>query len=163
MFPETLLVAAREIITETSVRKLKLATAESCTAGLISACLCQVPGSSAVVERGFVTYSNEAKVEMLHVPVPLLQAHGAVSAEVAQAMAAGALANSRADLAVAVTGIAGPGGGTAQKPVGLVHLAAARKGGVTLHEEQRFGDIGRLDVQLATVAAAFALLRRLLN
>lgn len=162
MFPEKLLSAARDLLTETRSRSLMLATAESCTGGLISACVSQIPGASAVLERGFVTYSNEAKIELLGVPAELIAAHGAVSAEVARAMAEGALAHSRAQISIAVTGIAGPDGGSADKPVGLVHLAATRNGGQTLHEEQRFGDLGRLNVQLATVAAAFVLLRRLL-
>ena len=115
---------------------LKLATAESCTGGLIAAILTEVPGSSDVFERGFVTYSNEAKTELLGVPAELIEKHGAVSEEVARAMASGALGHSRADIAVAVTGVAGPGGGTTAKPVGLVHLAAARRGSVT-HKEIR--------------------------
>lgn len=111
---------------------LMVATAESCTGGMVAAALTAIPGSSAVVERGFVTYSNEAKAELLGVPMALIEAHGAVSEMVARAMAEGALAHSRAHLAVAITGIAGPDGGTAQKPVGLVHFAAARRGGTTL-------------------------------
>lgn len=115
------------------------------------------------MDRGFVTYSNEAKTEMLGVPAELIAANGAVSAEVARAMAEGALAHSGADVAVAVTGIAGPDGGSAEKPVGLVHLAAARRGGATLHEEKRFGNLGRETVQAETVLAAFVLLSRVLD
>jgi nicotinamide-nucleotide amidase len=141
---------------------LTLATAESCTAGLIAATLGAAPGASNMLERGFITYSNAAKTELLGVPSELIASKGAVSAEVARAMAEGALKNSRADLAVAVTGIAGPDGGSAEKPVGLVHLAAARRGGARLHEERRFGDIGRQRVQAETVLAAFDLIARLI-
>ena len=143
-------------------RGRRLATAESCTGGLIAALLTEIPGSSDVVERGFVTYSNEAKAEMLGVPASLIATRGAVSEEVARAMAEGALGASRADVAVSVTGVAGPGGGSELKPIGLVHLAAARKGGATLHREHRFGAIGRDDVRLKSVAAALALLRQAL-
>jgi len=140
-----------------------IATAESCTGGLIAATLAAVPGASASLERGFVTYSNCAKHELLGVPMELIDAHGAVSREVALAMVAGALAHSPADIAVAVTGVAGPDGGTATKPVGLVHIAAARRAGETLHEEKRFGAIGRHEVQAETVAAAYELMTRLLD
>lgn len=163
MFPEHLSSAARGILDTLKARGLLLATAESCTGGLISASVAEIPGCSGVLERGFVTYSNHAKTEMLGVPAELIAARGAVSAEVARAMAEGALIHSRADVSVAVTGIAGPDGGSTEKPVGLVHIAAARKGGDTLHEERRFGDIGRLNVQAATVEAAFALIARLLR
>jgi nicotinamide-nucleotide amidase len=141
---------------------LKIATAESCTGGLIAASLAAVPGASAALERGFITYSNEAKMELLGVPAALLAEHGAVSKPVALAMVEGALAHSPADLAVAVTGIAGPDGGTASKPVGLVHIAAARRDGETLHEEKRFGNIGRHEIQVQTVAAALGLMKRLI-
>jgi nicotinamide-nucleotide amidase len=137
-----------------------LATAESCTGGLIAGLLTEIPGSSDVVERGFVTYSNAAKTEQLGVPADLIAKHGAVSEPVARAMAEGALAQSRADLAVSVTGVAGPGGGTPTKPVGLVHVAVARRGGSTVHQELRLGDLGREPIRMATVEAALALLRR---
>jgi nicotinamide-nucleotide amidase len=153
---ETLLAACR-------AQPLKLATAESCTGGLIAATLTEVAGSSDVFERGFVTYSNEAKVELLGVPANFIEKHGAVSEAVAQAMAEGALKYSRADISVSVTGVAGPSGGTTTKPVGLVHLAAARKGGTVLHKEIRLGDIGRRAIRLATVAEAFALLEAQLS
>jgi nicotinamide-nucleotide amidase len=143
-------------------RKLKLATAESCTGGLIAAILTEVPGSSDVLERGFVTYSNEAKVEMLDVPAALIKAHGAVSEEVARAMAEGAITHSRADVAVSVTGIAGPGGGSAEKPVGLVHFGAARRGREPIPREKRFGDLGRREIRLASVAEALAMLKTIL-
>lgn len=134
-----------------------LSTAESCTGGLIAAALTDIGGSSDVVERGFVTYSNEAKTEMLGVPANLLAERGAVSREVALAMAEGALAHSKAGVSIAVTGVAGPGGGTVEKPVGLVHIAAQRTGSPPLHRECRFGDIGRAEVRQATVLAALDL------
>ena len=117
-FPAPLLSLAREVIDKARTQRLMIATAESCTGGLISALLTEVPGSSNVLERGYVTYSNEAKTELLGVPAPLIATHGAVSPEVAAAMVTGALAHSRADAAIAVTGIAGPGGGSAAKPAG---------------------------------------------
>lgn len=136
---------------------LRIATAESCTGGLVVACLTELAGSSAVVERGFVTYANEAKSQMLGVPDALIRAHGAVSEEVARAMAEGALDQAPADLAVAVTGIAGPGGATPTKPVGLVHLAVARRGRPTRHERQVFaGD--RTAIREAAVARALDML-----
>jgi nicotinamide-nucleotide amidase len=138
----------------------KLATAESCTGGLLTACLTEIPGSSDVVERGFITYSNEAKTEVLDVSGELIGQVGAVSAEVAEAMAAGAIAHSRADAAVAITGIAGPGGGSAEKPVGLVYLGAARRGAGSSHERHVFaGD--RAAVRRASVEAALDLLARI--
>ena len=155
--PQKLIDEAAALLAAYRTAGLRLATAESCTGGLVAAFLTEIPGSSDVVERGFVTYSNEAKTDLVGVPPDLLRAHGAVSAEVAGAMAEGALRHSRAQVAVAVTGIAGPGGATARKPVGLVFLAAARAGGPTLVERHRFiGD--RRAVRLAAVAAAFTLL-----
>ena len=129
-------------------------TAESCTGGLIAATITDTAGSSAVLDRGFVTYSNEAKQDMIGVSIATLEAHGAVSKQTAIEMAEGALARSRADFAVSVTGVAGPGGGSAEKPVGLVHLAVARRDGKTSHQELRFGDIGRDAIRKATVAEA---------
>jgi nicotinamide-nucleotide amidase len=158
----TLLHAAQELLAQARARRLKLAAAESCTGGLIAATLARVPGASAVLERGFVTYSNDAKAELLRVPPELIERRGAVSKEVAQAMAEGALAHAPVELAIAVTGIAGPDGGAPDKPVGLVHIAAARKNGPRLHQEMRFGAIGREKVQRETVAAALALLMRVL-
>lgn len=131
-----------------------LATAESCTGGLIAGLITSVSGSSDVLECGFVTYSNAAKTRMIGVPADLIARVGAVSEEVARAMAEGALANSAADVAIAVTGIAGPGGGTAAKPVGLVHCAAARRGCATVTRELRLGDIGREAVRMETVRVA---------
>ena len=143
--------------------KFMVATAESCTGGLIAGCLTEIAGSSDVVDHGFVTYSNQAKNTMLDVPMTLIDRHGAVSEPVARAMAEGAIAHSDADLAVAVTGVAGPGGGTEDKPVGLVHLACARRGGETLHVEQRYGDLGRGGIREATVRTAFEMLARQLE
>ncbi len=137
-----------------------IATAESCTGGLIAACLTDIAGSSSVVDRGFVTYSNEAKNESIGVDMALIEAHGAVSREVAGAMASGALVHSRADAAVAVTGIAGPGGGTKDKPVGLVFVGGARLGQPPLVERHVF-DGDRSAVRHKTVLAAFALLQKL--
>ncbi|PYE86430.1 CinA family protein [Phyllobacterium leguminum] len=136
---------------------LMLATAESCTGGQIISALTDIAGCSHVVDRGFVTYSNEAKQEMLGVPAPLIERVGAVSKEVALTMAEGALTHSHAGVSVAVTGIAGPDGGSEEKPVGLVHIAAMRKDGVARHCECRFGDLGRDGVRRATVIAALDL------
>ena len=129
---------AQKIISAYAAEKKKIVTAESCTGGLIAAALTDIPGSSAVVERGFVSYSNNAKVEVLGVMPELLEQHGAVSAEVAEAMAQGALEFSQADVAVSATGIAGPGGGTLNKPVGLVFLGLATKAGVVMHMRCEF-------------------------
>ena len=160
MFPPDLIAQAEAILADFRKRGLKLATAESCTGGLVAGVLTEIAGSSGVVERGFVTYSNAAKHELLGVPDEMLAAHGAVSEPVARAMAEGALARSSADVAVAVTGVAGPDGGTAAKPVGLVHFAAARRGGEILHRECRFGDIGRSQVRLTSVREALQLVLR---
>jgi nicotinamide-nucleotide amidase len=134
------------------------ATAESCTGGLIAGLLTEIPGSSTVLERGFVVYSNAAKQELLGVPDQTLVKHGAVSEQTAVAMAEGALRASHAEVAVSVTGIAGPDGGTATKPVGLVHFACARRGKPTIVREERFGDIGREAVRLASVKVGLDLL-----
>ena len=150
---------AERLLRECRQAGVKLATAESCTGGLIAAALTAIAGSSDVVERGFVTYSNEAKEEQLGIAPSLIERHGAVSEAVALAMAEGALARSRADIAVSVTGIAGPGGATATKPVGLVHLGCARRGRTTLLEQRVFaGD--RAAVRDQSVALAFELIRR---
>jgi nicotinamide-nucleotide amidase len=156
---EALIATAAGLLASFRRARLRIVTAESCTGGLISACLTEIAGSSDVVERGFVTYSNDAKLEQLAVPARTLSEHGAVSAEVAQAMATGALAHSRADVAVAVTGIAGPGGATPTKPVGLVYIAGQRQGHVALLEQHVFAG-NRHAVRLAAVAAAFEVLRR---
>ena len=149
---------AARVLDVCRIHGLKVATAESCTGGLVAGALTEVPGSSDVLDRGFVTYSNAAKEAMLGVPISTLEQHGAVSRETAEAMAAGALAMSNADLAVAITGIAGPGGGSAAKPVGLVHFAAAARDGRRFHREIRYGDIGRSPVRAHAVAEALAML-----
>lgn len=163
MFPDALIMSARLLIADCEERRLKIATAESCTGGLVAALLTEIAGSSKVVERGFVTYSNRAKEEMLGVPGDLIADHGAVSEPVARAMAEGALRESNANIAVAITGVAGPGGGTALKPVGLVHIAAARENRSILHEACRFGDIGRSEVRLRSVETALALMQRMVG
>ncbi|MFQ5565362.1 MAG: CinA family protein [Paracoccaceae bacterium] len=149
---------AVEVLKACEARGWKLATAESCTGGMVAAALTDIPGSSRVVERGFVTYSNDAKVACLGVQIALIETHGAVSEPVARAMAEGALAASRANLAVSVTGIAGPGGGSADKPEGLVHFACARRGGATTHARVEFGAIGRDRVRAASVRRALEML-----
>lgn len=157
MFPDDIHELASAVIVEATARGLRLATAESCTGGLVAGALTAIAGSSAAVDRGFVTYSNAAKREMLGVPADLIQIHGAVSEPVARAMADGAIAHSAADASVAVTGIAGPGGGAADKPVGLVHFAAAGPAG-PVHVERRFGDVGREAIRLESVRVALRLL-----
>ena len=157
MFAPGIETLARTVVENAARRSLTIAAAESCTGGLVAGALTSVAGSSAVVERGFVTYSNAAKTGMLGVPSELIDRHGAVSEAVARAMAVGALKHSAADLSVAVTGIAGPGGGSEAKPVGLVHFAAAGPGGV-IHVERRFGEIGREAVRLDSVRVALRLL-----
>lgn len=162
MFSPALLSLAKKVLDSARAKKLHIATAESCTGGLIAGLLTEIPGSSDVFERGFLVYSNEAKQEMLGVPPPLLAEFGAVSEEVAVVMATGAIEHSRADVSVAVTGIAGPGGGTGDKPVGLVHIAVYRKGNGATHEAYDFGDIGRTEVRLKTIEAALTLLLEIL-
>jgi nicotinamide-nucleotide amidase len=159
MTPE-LMQRAAALLKAYEQRGLKVATAESCTGGLVAALLTEIAGSSAVVERGFVTYSNEAKTELIGVPAGLIAAHGAVSEPVARAMAEGALQHSRADVTVAITGIAGPGGATATKPVGLVHFGLARRGAEVLHLERRYGDLGRETVRRRAVEDALGLLEQ---
>lgn len=160
MFSDPLLDQAARLLQMYRAAGLKIATAESCTGGLVAALLTAIPGSSDVVERGFVTYANEAKVEMLGVPADAIASKGAVSEEVARAMAEGAVAHSRADAAVSITGVAGPGGGTEAKPVGLVHFGCCLKGGATLHQEMRFGALTRDEIRMKSVEVALALLRR---
>lgn len=151
-------VKAITLIVKAKSAGLRVATAESCTGGLVSGALTDVPGSSEVFDSGFVTYSNAAKTAMLDVPAPLIAAHGAVSAETARAMAIGALAHSLADIAVSITGVAGPGGGSAEKPVGLVHFACARRDGGVVHVERRFGPLPRGEIRAAAVDQALDLL-----
>jgi len=144
-------------------KKMLLATAESCTGGLIAASLTDIAGSSDVVDRGFVTYSNEAKEAMIGVPTDLIAAHGAVSREVALAMAAGAIEHSRAGIAIAVTGVAGPGGGTATKPVGLVWFGLAMRGDPPTAERRLFVNHGRASVRLAAVNMALDMMLKALS
>jgi len=162
MFDPAVLKLGEAVLAEARAKGLKLATAESCTGGLVGGALTEIAGSSDVFVEGFITYSNEAKMATLGVIVDTLDKFGAVSAPTAVAMAEGAIANSRADRTVAITGVAGPGGGTAAKPVGLVHFAAARRGGKTEFEHKNFGDIGRAQVRMAAVVHALELLRRVL-
>lgn len=163
MSDQEVVTAASAISRRLKAAKLSLVTAESCTGGLIAAAITEIPGSSDVLERGYVTYSNGAKANNLGVPEETLKNHGAVSEQTARAMAEGALAHSRADISVSVTGIAGPDGGSADKPVGLVHFAAARRGGSTVHREMRFGNLGRGEVRRRSVLTAFELLDELLD
>ena len=161
LWPKDIEETARGIVADFTRKNLLIATAESCTAGLIAGAITEIAGSSTVFDRGFVTYSNEAKREMIGVANATLKAHGAVSRPTAIEMAEGAIGNSAANISVAVTGIAGPGGGTDEKPVGLVHLAAARRGFQTLHREMHYGDIGRSAVRLATVRTALEMLEEI--
>jgi len=149
---------SRSLLDLCRMRKLKIATAESCTGGLVAAALTEIPGSSDVIDRGFVTYSNTAKHAMLGVEKETLDTFGAVSKETATAMAFGALEHADVDLAVAITGIAGPGGATPGKPVGLVHLAVASRDGRIVHKECRFGAVGRSNVRQQSVVEALKML-----
>jgi nicotinamide-nucleotide amidase len=165
---ERLVMEARGLLDFCREHGFTLATAESCTGGLVAAYLTHIAGASDIVERGFVTYSNEAKIELLGVDAQIIADYGAVSRQTALAMAAGALWRSRANLSVSVTGIAGPGGGSPEKPVGLVHFAIARRVSVSqeqldfkaLHHEEHYGDIGRAEVREAAVETAFRMLRQ---
>ncbi len=163
MIGKNLQMTARRVLALARARGLHVATAESCTGGLVAGALTEIAGSSDVVECGFVTYSNAAKQKLLGVPATVLKRYGAVSSETAAAMAAGALKKSGADLAVAITGIAGPGGGSKQKPVGLVYFAAASRKGARVARCRRFGEIGRARVRLASVAQALVLLEQLMK
>lgn len=163
MFPDELVMMARLLLADAEERRLRITTAESCTGGLVAGLLTDIPGSSSVFERGFVTYSNRAKQEMLGVPGDLIADCGAVSEPVARAMAEGALREAHAHISVAITGVAGPGGGTAMKPVGLVHLAAARENRALIHVACRFGDIGRTQIRLAAVETALGLIRQMID
>ncbi|RWY88433.1 CinA family protein [Rhizobium leguminosarum] len=161
LFPQDIISTAEAIIRDFKAAGLMISTAESCTGGLIAGALTDISGSSAVVDRGFVTYTNSAKVEMLGVQAETLLRFGAVSEETARQMVHGALFRSRAEIAVAVTGIAGPGGGSAEKPVGLVHLAAKSRAGALVHRKMFYGDIGRGEVRLATIRTALEMVRSL--
>jgi nicotinamide-nucleotide amidase len=158
-FPTAILTLAAEVLDGCRRRGWRLATSESCTGGLVAAALTEVAGSSAVFDRGYVTYSNDAKAALLGVPEHLLASYGAVSSQVASAMAQGALSRADADLTVAVTGVAGPGGGSAEKPVGLVYFATAVQGGDILGHVEQFGDLGRGQVRQAALTTALTLLR----
>lgn len=163
MFPDELVMTARLLLADAEERRLRFTTAESCTGGLVAALFTDIAGSSSVYERGFVTYSNRAKEEMLGVPGDLIADCGAVSEPVARAMAEGALRESHAHISVAITGVAGPGGGSPLKPVGLVHLAAARENRALVHVACRFGDIGRGPIRMAAVETALGLFRQMMD
>ncbi|MGG7518208.1 CinA family protein [Allorhizobium undicola] len=158
LFPADIEASAKGLVTRLAAAGLTLATAESCTGGLIAGALTDIAGSSAVVLCGYVTYANQAKTDMLGVPELTLSTHGAVSRQTAMAMAQGALLRSGTTVSVAVTGIAGPGGGTPEKPVGLVHLAAINRNGMMLHRQMHYGDCGREAVRLSTVRTAIEML-----
>ncbi|MEM6898610.1 MAG: CinA family protein [Pseudomonadota bacterium] len=159
MYSERLINLALLVSDDARQKRLRIATAESCTGGLLAGLFTELSGSSDVFERGFVTYSNRAKQEVLNVPGDLLADVGAVSEAVARLMAEGALEESRANISIAITGIAGPGGGTPMKPVGTVHIACARENHAIMHELCQFGDIGRSEVRLATLEAALNMLQ----
>lgn len=159
MFPEPLRNLALLTLDDARQQRLKIVTAESCTGGLLAALFTDFAGSSDVFERGFVTYSNRAKEEVLGVPGDLIADYGAVSEPVARMMAEGALEASRANIAISVTGIAGPGGGTPLKPVGTVHIACLRENRAMIHELRQFGDIGRHEVRMATLEVALEMIR----
>jgi nicotinamide-nucleotide amidase len=159
MFPLEIQTLARLLVDEARNRSLRIVTAESCTGGLVAGAICAVAGASDVFERGFVSYSNRAKQELLGVPGDLIADFGAVSEPVARMMAEGALENSNAHLAVAITGVAGPGGGTPMKPMGTVHIATARANQGLMHCEHFFEQDTREGVQLASVQAALQALR----
>lgn len=163
MFSEEVLVKARRVLDLANAAGVMVATAESCTGGMVVCALTDTAGCSSVVDRGFVTYSNEAKMEMIGVPEETLASFGAVSEETARAMAKGAVEHSKARVAVSITGIAGPGGGSEQKPVGLVHFAAVTLGGEVLHVERRFGDLGRAKVREEALKQALDLLAEALQ
>lgn len=159
MFDQRLINLALLTSDDARQRRLRIVTAESCTGGLLAALFTELAGSSDVFERGFVTYSNKAKQEVLGVPGDLIADAGAVSEPVARMMAEGALENSRGNISIAITGIAGPGGGTPMKPVGTVHLACARENRAMIHEMRQFGDIGRREVRQASIEVALEMIR----
>jgi nicotinamide-nucleotide amidase len=161
MLDDDIVEAARNLLAICKRKNLLVATAESCTAGLVAGTLTEIPGVSSILDRGYITYSNEAKHEMLGVPRDILDKHGAVSPQTAEAMVRGVLGRSRVHLAVSVTGIAGPDGGSAEKPVGLVFFAAATRSGKIITDEQRYGTIGRDQVRKQSVLQAFRMLHQL--
>jgi nicotinamide-nucleotide amidase len=158
MLDEDIVAAAQRLLDICKRKNLIIATAESCTAGLVAGTLTEIPGTSSILDRGYVTYSNQAKHEMLGVSRETLKTFGAVSKQTAEEMASGALGRAIVDLAVSVTGIAGPDGGSPQKPVGLVHFAVAARSGLLVHAEKRFGAIGRSEVRKQSVLQAFRML-----
>lgn len=158
IFPDSIKELASRIVSDFTSRKLTVATAESCTGGLIAGALTEIAGSSSVVDRGFVTYSNQAKIDLLGVQAATLENFGAVSKETALQMAHGACLRAGVDYAVAVTGVAGPGGGSVEKPVGLVHIAIAGRNGAVMHREMHYGDLGRSGIRLSTVSTALNML-----
>ena len=158
LFPPHLIEEARGLLAACRARQIKICCAESCTGGLVTGLLTEIPGSSEIVDRAFVTYSNEAKMALLDIPADLLKDYGAVSEEVAKAMAEGALGHSLADISIAITGIAGPGGGSKEKPVGTVCFGLAHKGGKTFTETKYFADTGRQGIRLNAVEHAISLL-----
>jgi nicotinamide-nucleotide amidase len=162
LYSQDMLDLARDFLGAMRAKGWKFASAESCTGGLIAGLLTEIAGSSDVVDRGFVTYSNEAKTALVNVPADMIASYGAVSEEVVRAMAEGALRNSLADITVAVSGVAGPGGGTAEKPVGRVHIAASSKTN-RLHKRMDYGDLGRAEIRRRTVIDALALAQELLR
>jgi len=163
MIGEELFEAASEVLSLCNRHRFKLVTAESCTGGMIAAAFTATSGSSVVFDRGYVTYSNRAKIDDIGVPAELIEEHGAVSEHVARAMAEGAIKTAGVDIGLAVTGVAGPTGGTLQKPVGLVHIAVAHRDGKCLHRECRYGPIGRGEVRRLSALATLALAKELLS
>jgi nicotinamide-nucleotide amidase len=161
MIDDDIVEAAKRLLDICKRKNLTVATAESCTAGLVAGTLTEIPGVSSILDRGFITYSNQAKQDMIGVSAATLAAHGAVSRQTAEEMARGALVHAPVDLAVSVTGIAGPDGGSVEKPVGLVHFGAASRSGQFVHAEKRFGNIGRAEVRKQSVLQAFRMLHDL--
>jgi nicotinamide-nucleotide amidase len=161
MIDDDIVDAAKRLLDICKRKNLTVATAESCTAGLVAGTLTEIPGVSSILDRGFITYSNQAKQDMIGVSAATLDAHGAVSRQTAEEMARGALAHAPVDLAVSVTGIAGPDGGSAEKPVGLVHFGAAARSGKLVHAEKRFGNLGRSEIRKLSVLQAFRMLHDL--
>jgi nicotinamide-nucleotide amidase len=161
MLDEDIVEAAKNLLDICKRKNLLVATAESCTAGLVAGTLTEIPGVSSILDRGYVTYSNEAKHEMLGVSRDILDKHGAVSPQTAEAMVRGVLGHARVHLAVSVTGIAGPDGGSADKPVGLVFFAGASRTGQIITIEKRYGKIGRAEVRKQSVLQAFRILHEL--
>lgn len=163
IWPDDIIQPAEILLESLVSHGWTIATAESCTGGMIVGALTDIPGSSRAVDRGFVTYSNAAKIDMLGVSPATLETFGAVSRETALEMVRGALMQSKSEVAVAVTGVAGPGGGSEEKPVGLVHIVAATRRGIILHRPMRYGDIGRDHVRLSTVRTALEMLQELID